>query len=66
MNVFVDADAVGREFAQNPDAFIEAMNALTDEAKGMFMDDLNDAHSGRTEEIAAFLRKAADAMSGEA
>lgn len=64
MNVFVDASSIGTEFAENPDAFIEAMGALSDMSDGMFMDDLNDAHSGRTEEIAQFLRKAADAMSG--
>ncbi len=66
MNVFVDAESIGRELAENPDEFIAAMGALSDIAAGMFMDDLNDAHSGRTEEVAIFLRRAADAMSGQA
>jgi len=64
MNVFVDASSIGSEFAENPDAFIDAMGALSDNASGMFMDDLLDAHSDRTEEIAHFLRRAADVMSG--
>jgi hypothetical protein len=65
MNVFIDAFSLGREFVENPDAFIEAMGALMDNSGGMFIDDLGDAQSGRTEEIAVFLRRAADAMSGQ-
>lgn len=62
MNVFIDASSVGREFAENPDAFIEAMGALMKSSAGAFTDDLSDAQSGATEEIAVFLRRVADAM----